>query len=372
VSGLRSERVRLYQTVRTAHLERARQLSPATIVYRGTRYDFDRSLADGLDLIPAGPVRAAWLLARSSVRQLEVNEPLMLSSLRRTALAIAALKLRSRLGGPDVRVVSYAIENADPFQPMTGRAGAGWRGVEHRVLARYVWRSLHRVAFGTEAARVTYATALAGATGPETTTVIPAIPAACGCSPGVGADAPRVLFLGALAERKGFGLVLAAWPHLKERVPNAELTIVGTGDLEERARRAADADASINLFIAPSRADIHRELRRSRVLVLPSQPAPGWREQVGLPICEGLAHGCSIVATTETGLAGWLLAHGHRVLAPGDSDERIADALEAALRQGRPASSVLADLPGTDGRLDADTWLFDEAGPGRPGDRSQR
>jgi glycosyltransferase involved in cell wall biosynthesis len=370
VSGLRSERVRLYQTVRTAHLERARQLSPATILYRGTRYDFDRSLADGLDLIPAGPVRATWLLARSSVRQLEVNEPLMVSSLRRTALAIAALKLRSRLGGPDVRLVSYAIENADPFRPMIDHASARWRRVEHRILARYVWRSLHRVAFGTEAARATYEAALAGVTGPKTTTVIPAIPAPCRCPPAAPEDAPRVLFLGALAERKGFGLVLAAWPYLKERVPNARLTIVGTGELEERARRAADADTSIDLLVAPSRTDIHRELRRSQVLVLPSQPAPGWREQVGLPICEGLAHGCSIVATTETGLADWLVAHGHRVLAPGDSGERIAGALEDALRQSRPTASVLADLPGTDGRLDADTWLF--AGSGRPGIRGQR
>jgi glycosyltransferase involved in cell wall biosynthesis len=361
VSGVRADRARLYQTVRSAHLERARQLSPATILYRETRYDFDRTLADGLTLVPAGPARAAWLLARSSVRQLEVNEPLMVSSLRRTALSMAVLQLRSRLGGPRVRFVSYAIENADPFQSTGGGWGTWRRRVEQRLLARYVWRSLDRVAFGTAAAQTTYASALPSAMEPGRDTVIPAVPAACDCPPVDGDAAPRVLFLGALAERKGFPLVLEAWPYLKVRMPNARLTIVGTGDLEQVARAAAAADASIELIIAPSRTDIHQQLRRSRVLVLPSQPAPGWREQVGLPICEGLAHGCSVVASTETGLADWLVAHGHRVVSPGNPAEGVADALAAALRQDRSAASVLDDLPQTDGRLAADNWLFRES-----------
>jgi glycosyltransferase involved in cell wall biosynthesis len=357
VSGVRADRARLYQTVRSAHLERARQLTPATILYRGTRYDFDRLLADGLDLVPAGPVRAAWLLARSSVRQLEVNEPLMVSSLRRTALSMAVLQLRARIGGPRVRFVSYAIENADPFRSTGGGFGARRRRAEQRVLARYVWQSLDRVVFGTAAAGITYASALPAAA-PGRSTVIPAIPAACDCPPTDGDDAPRLLFLGALAERKGLPQVLAAWPYLKVRIPAARLTIVGTGDLERMARAAAAADPSIELIIAPSRSDIHHQLRRSRVLVLPSQPAVGWREQVGLPICEGLAHGCSVVASTETGLADWLVAHGHSVVSPGDPAEGVAEVLAAALRNDRSAASVLDDLPATDGRLAADDWLF--------------
>jgi len=360
-----ADRVRLYQTVRSAHLERARHLSPATIVYGGTRYDFDRSLAHGLDLVPAGPIQAAWLLARSSVRHLEVNEPLMVSSLRRTALSIAVLRVRGRVFGRRTSFVSYAIENANPFEATVHGWRAKRRRVEQRILARYVWRSLDRVAFGTRAAHALYTSMFPGrgspgAAGSGRTTVIPALPAACDCPPAstTETEAPRVLFLGALTERKGFPLVLAAWPLLKERVPDARLTIVGTGTLEQSAHAAAAADPAIELLIAPSRSAIHRQLRNSRVLVLPSQPAPGWREQVGLPICEGLAHGCSIVTTTETGLADWLGAHGHGLLCPGASAETVAEALRAALRQNRPAASVLADLPHTDGRLVADAWLF--------------
>ena len=85
--------------------------------------------------------------------------------------------------------------------------------------------------------------------------------------------------------------------------------------------------------------------------MLPSQPTSAWREQVGLPIVEGLSYGCTIVTTTETGLAGWLSEHRHRVL-PADANEaQLAAAIIDALRRpvrGRTRSA---------------------AGPGRPADR---
>lgn len=360
LTGRLASRARLYQTVRSAHLERFRQLAPATILYSGIRYDFDSALVGDLDLVPAGAIRAAWLLARSEVRQLEINEPLMITSLRHTALAVAAVRLRALAGRGRTELLSYAIENANPFAaaPVGGRARL--RRAEHRLLSGYIWRNLDRVVFGTDAARRTYAAAFPARTVAETL-VIPALPAPCACPP--GGDRGRgsqVLFLGALTDRKGFPLVLAAWPLLKVALPDARLTIVGTGRLAAQARAAAEADGSIELVIDPPREDVHARLRRSRVLVLPSQPAPGWREQVGLPICEGLAHGCAIVTSTETGLADWLARHGHVVVPPGGSAEALAGALADALRQDRDAGSVLADLPDADGRLVADAWLFRE------------
>ncbi|WEO76943.1 glycosyltransferase [Cryobacterium sp. SO2] len=360
MTGVVTERARLYQTVRTAHLERARALAPATILYRATRYDFDRALARDLDLIPAGPIRAAWLLARSRVRQLEVNEPLMLASLRRTALTLAVLHLRHRLGGPRTQCVSYAIENADPFASQA-RGRARLTRLQDKLLARFVWASLDRMVFGTESAQQTYASVFGAAAGPAHRTHIPALPSACTC-PGEGrATAPRVVFLGALAARKGFPQLLDAWPYLKVWLPDVSLVILGSGPLEERARALADADAAVELHIDPARSDIHAELRRSRVLVLPSQPTPGWREQVGLPICEGLAHGTAIVTSTETGLAGWLDAHGHAVVDASAAPLEWARAVAGALRADRSQSAVLHDLPPVDGRLAADEWLFGDA-----------
>ncbi len=359
--ALRLPRARLYHTLRSAYLERAHKLPPATIVFKVKRYDFQESLTEGLDVIQAGPARAAGLLARSPVRQLEINEPLMLSSVTGSALAVAALRLRSLFDRRRVSVVSYAMENANPFSraPAPGMKSRVKR-VLHRVLSVFVWRQLDRIVFATDAARDTYAGALPSLRRRAATTLIPALPAACTCPPS-DADPFGVLFVGALVERKGLLLVLEAWPRVRERVTDAHLTIVGKGVLEPRVREFAESDPSITLIIDPERDEIHRQLRRSRVLALPSQPTAIWREQVGLPIVEGLAHGCTVVTTTETGLAAWLSAHGHQVVAPGTDHRVIADALVTALTSGPDKATVMADLPSVDGRLAADAWMFSNA-----------
>jgi glycosyltransferase involved in cell wall biosynthesis len=358
-------RARLYQTVRTAHLERAHELTPAAIIYRSRRYDFDVSLADGLQLVEAGPARAALTLATSRVIQLEINEPLMRSSVRGTALALAALRLRELLGGPHTTVVAYAIGNDDPTRGSTTRRARISIRLD-LVLMRYLWRRVDRIAYGTTAARTTYREVLGAPPPSQAETLIQALPRVCECADGTQPRDPlRLVFLGAFVERKGFPLLLDAWPLLRSRVPGASLTLVGKGRLQPLAERAAATDDSIELVIDPSRAEIHRRLAGCRVLALPSQPTPSWREQVGLPIVEGLSHGCAIVATTETGLAHWLTDHGHGVLDTPTTPEALADALALALTSGPQPADITASLPAVDGRLAADEWMF----AGMPGEQ---
>ncbi|WP_104081612.1 glycosyltransferase [Cryobacterium sp. Y11] len=351
-------RARLYRTLRSAYLERAHVLPEATILYRVKRYDFHESLVEGLTVVQAGPVRAAWLLARSKVTTLEINEPLMLSSVWGSALAIRGLQARSLLGGPRATIVSYAMENSNPLVRPVGEEGRLRRFANSR-LSRFVWRHTDRIAFGTDAARITYDVALRRPSAGITSTVIPALPAPCACPLDPGPGEPRVVFLGALVARKGFPDLLAAWPSVTALIPTARLTIIGKGALEDRARQAAEQDPSIELIIDPPRSEIHGYLRRASVLTLPSQPTATWREQIGLPIVEGLAHGCNIVTTSETGLANWLTEHGHDVVAPGAGVPALATAVVHALqkRVGSGAAAV-ADLPKVDGRLAADAWMF--------------
>jgi glycosyltransferase involved in cell wall biosynthesis len=358
--------VRLYESLRTAHLERARDLAPASIVYRVTRYDFDERLAEGLDLVHAGPVAAAWGIARSRVRVLEVNEPLMTSSLPATALVLAALAVRRVLTGRRVAVVSYLIGNADPFAPATApRLRTRLRRRGEGVLARLVWRRLDRVVSGTDSARETY-DRLLGPSSPRTSrATIPSLPTRHPEARGGGVRPPTVVFVGAFAERKGLPVLLAAWSTVRAERPDARLVLLGKGPLEPHARALAAADDSVAVEVDPERGRIHAVLDGARALVLWSQPSPTWREQVGLPLVEGLSHGCTAVTTTETGLADWLEAHGH-VVAHDDpaSPAVLARSIGAALDAGRSADSVLADLPERDGRLAADDFLF--AGGGRP------
>jgi len=349
-----TERARLYRTLRSAHLERAHELPAATILFRTKRYDFHEELTHGLVIVQARPLHAAWMLARSPVTTLEICEPLMLSSVWASTLAIFALRLRARLRNGRVTIVSYALENLDPFERAVA-ARARLRRRVNGVAARFVWQQTDRIVFGTDAARITYRKALPPPAADAVSAVIPALPSPCDCPFGDDPVGRRVVFLGAFVARKGLPDILAAWPLVTAVLPDARLTLMGKGALEGLARRAATADATVDLVIDPPRAEIHRQLRRARVLTLPSQPTDSWREQVGLPIVEGLAHGCRIVTTTETGLATWLGEHSHEVVAPRMAPQLLADAVVRALQAPRPD---LHDLPAIDGRLAADAWLF--------------
>jgi glycosyltransferase involved in cell wall biosynthesis len=348
-------RLRVYDSLRSAHLERAKELEPAAIVFRRRRYDFDDRLALGLALRQVTTVQALVLAARSRAEEIEVNEPLSPGS----GLAVAALLglgLRRLLGRPRAIVTTYAIENLDPSDvPRTG-VRARLRAALLAISARVLWRRLDRIVFGTGASRRLYETRFPQRTG-LAATIIPALPVA----KAVADDAKRagsVVFLGALVQRKGFPLLLDAWPEVLRAHPQATLTIIGKGALLAEAAALAEADASVRLLEDPPRSRIFEELEAMQVLVLPSQPTPKWREQVGLPLVEGLASGCSVVTTDETGIADWLGEHGHAVIPASSGPDRLAAAIIAQLSARRSATSVLADLPAVDGRLAADRWLF--------------
>ncbi|MCU1476600.1 MAG: glycosyl transferase family 1 [Subtercola sp.] len=399
-------RVRLYQTLRSAHLERAHELEAATIVYQNKRYDFEDPLTVGLDIRRLGPLAGAWQLLRSPVTTLEINEPLMLSSLKTSALALTALWLRHIVGRTRTAVVTYAIANSDPFAE--GRdplVGDGLRKRANRMLARRIWQRVDRAAFGTSAARETYETVL-GTVGLRSSALLfPALPApfrrlgeerpgdaaaasdtgggtnAAASGSGSdgndgGADSPgsgcsthgvsrprnpnRVIFVGNFTDRKGVRQLLAAWPAVRAAQPAAELVMVGKGRLESEVVAAAASGTGIHVDLDPERREIHDLLDTAAVLVLPSQPSRTWREQVGLPIVEGLSHGLTIVTTEQTGLAEWLGENGHFVVHDPASTAELSAAVLSALTAGRPPGAVLASLPARDGRLAADDWLFSQ------------
>jgi glycosyltransferase involved in cell wall biosynthesis len=362
--------VRLYEQVRSAHLERAHELAPAAIVYRSKRYDFDSTLADGVELAQAGTLAAARMALRSSITRVEVNEPLYLDSLPRTAAVLAVLGLKRLGGAPRAEVATYAIEDLDPFAIRPPRLRTWVRRSIERLLAGYIWHRLDTVVYGTSEADALYSSTFRHV--PRRQLTVEALPSPCAClddeaaaTTGTGTverDADGVLFLGSFSPRKGFADVLEAWPAIRSRHPGAHLTLVGSGELLPAAEAAAAADPSIRLVVDPPRSMVHDELRRAHVLVLPSRRLGAWREQVGLPIVEGLAHGCEIVTTSETGIAEWLIDSGHIVLPAAVSAAGIADGVVDALVNPRSASDVLADLPGVDGRIAAGRALFREAG----------
>lgn len=356
---LQHDRVRVYEVVRSAHLERARSFEPADLLYRRRRYDFDTALAAGSDVRHASLVDIFMGLAMNPVSMIEINEPLQLSGLSGAVVAITAARLGGLLRGRQPTIGAYAIENKDPFDSRPPRLRSRVRRRIERAVATWVTMRTDRMIFGTPGSAQLYENRFGPRLLLDGTDIVPAVPSACRCK--AGSDVERVpesaLFVGALQDRKGIQQLLDAWKVVESAVPDATLMIIGKGHRERDVRRFAADHASVDFVQDPPRDRIHQELNRHAVLILLSQPSPTWREQVGLPIVEGLAHGCKIVTTTETGLTDWLADHGHLVITPTTSATETAAAIVEAL-QTADASAVLAALPTTDGRLSADEQLM--------------
>jgi glycosyltransferase involved in cell wall biosynthesis len=350
--------VQLYDVVRSAHLERAAAMEPRPVLlFRRTRYDFDSALLEAVDAQRRNLASSVAFALATDIDAIEVNEPLSGDSSFPSVVFVAAARLRAliqRRTRP--LVVSYAIENLDPrvltrnlpFKPR-------WRHRLRQLTTPLLWRWMDRIAYGTRDAQTVYARAFGRSTRQPVDALIEALPARVGDA---GESRQQViLFLGDLSERKGFPDVLAAWPEVRRVVPQARLLVIGRGAGSDAAIALAEADDRVTALIDPPRAEIARLLRSAKVLVLPSRRRPLWREQVGLPIVEGLANGCLIVTTTETGIADWLARHGHWVLPEPSVSEGLGEAMVAAVTSVRSPAEVWADLPPTDGRQAAQEWL---------------
>jgi glycosyltransferase involved in cell wall biosynthesis len=174
-------------------------------------------------------------------------------------------------------------------------------------------------------------------------------------------DEPRphsAIFVGRLEERKGILLLMTAWAGVEKSDPSATLTVVGDGPLRAEVRNWAGTNRDQRVATgALGRADVADALAHSAVLTAPSQRSGRWREQIGLPISEGLARGLTVVTTDETGLSSWLAEHGHTVLTSPTSAALLEEAITARLVEPLPRSDVQDSLPPEDGRRLAHRWL---------------
>lgn len=140
--------------------------------------------------------------------------------------------------------------------------------------------------------------------------------------------APAALMVGRMdrgEDYKGHRQVIAAWPLLIERLPEAKLWVVGGGDLAPELKetaRSQNLDGSVHFWGAVTEDRKHELLQRCRCLALPSSG-----EGFGLVYLEAMRLGrpC-LVSTLDAGL---------EVVAPPcaglaverDSPAQVADAL---------------------------------------------
>lgn len=145
---------------------------------------------------------------------------------------------------------------------------------------------------------------------------------------GLPADAQLVLGLGRLVAKKGFGVLLEAWPAVLRVCPNATLVLVGYGDL--RASLEAQAAA---LGIS-GRVRFTGQLERTRTAAYLAAAdvfaLPIVRDGVdGLPntLLEAMGAGRAIVASRVAGVPDVLDDGCHGLIVPERAPEPLAAAL---------------------------------------------
>lgn len=353
--------LRFYPEVRSAHLERTEIVEAGLTLYLHRRSDFDETINNAARFKQRTLLRVILEIVSQRPRLLEVPEVLWFQYWPHTFFLLCAIRATQLLRPRALRtrVIAYAIENSDvERRPNKLRLVPAWLWTAIAKLAtRISFRMYDRIAFGSSGAR----TALAGALGLRLTGRLDAIsrtfealPTRCHCE--YRDKIPnQITFVGALENRKGFDLLVDAWPEVTQLNSDLSLVIAGDGPLACRARELAERFENVKYSGLIGRDSLHALLRESSFVVLPSQPHSRWREQVGLPIVEGLAHDCGIITTSETGLAPWLVDNHQTVIQAPSTPHQLAEAIVSSI-EGADTNSPLR-LPEIDARVAADRWL---------------
>ena len=135
------------------------------------------------------------------------------------------------------------------------------------------------------------------------------------------ANTPRaVISVGTLKARKCMDRTLEAFARLADEYPDATLTIVGMGEMEQQLReRIAELGLGGRVTLTGwlSHAQVMERMAQSDLFVLPS-----WGEGYGIVYIEAMAAGCIAVGAKDEGIGDTITDGENGFLVPaGDIDE---------------------------------------------------
>jgi len=354
IAQLRS--IRILPELRAVQVERAVHMTPARTIFLGEKYDL------GKTVLPSSMVRLTLpgtvldlFLANEAV--LELPEPLWLRFLPKAILFSVAWRAGGLLRNRRRQTVTYAIENNDLDSIFFGRRKPKLlvSKMLRVVLRAFVSSTFDRIAFGSAGARESYESL---GLGPNVVTrAWDELPAAS-VAPTKSGNAESAIFVGRLEARKGVEHLISAWSDVERDLPGARLTIIGGGELDSVVEAWCQARPSSRAWVGEVEHEgIAALIKENDVLVAPSIRWGRWREQIGLPIGEGLQDGLTVVTSDETGLAEWLRDNGHYVIPAERLSSELAKILVGALAHPLPSDVVKNSLPTLPGRIAADHWL---------------
>ena len=137
-------------------------------------------------------------------------------------------------------------------------------------------------------------------------------------------ERPRALYVGVLERIKGFDTLAAAWPRVRDALPDAQLHVVGRGRLSALARELARSGTEWTPSL--DRAGVVDALDRATLLCLPSRA-----EGLGRVVVEAMLRGRAVVGADAGGIPDLVDDGSTGALAvPGDPAS-LADALVLVL-----------------------------------------
>jgi glycosyltransferase involved in cell wall biosynthesis len=152
-------------------------------------------------------------------------------------------------------------------------------------------------------------------------------------------DAPLAVCVGRLSQQKGQGVLLDAWPLVRERIPNAQLALVGDGP----CRSELEAAAAPDIHFMGAVSDPRSWYAAADLVVLPSRSPEG----MPLVVLEAMASRRSVVVTDVAGVRD-ALPPGSTGIVPAENPGLLAAAVAERL-----ASPLLADDEGLRNRRHA-------------------
>lgn len=151
----------------------------------------------------------------------------------------------------------------------------------------------------------------------------------------VSARLPVIGFCGRIVPEKGPEELIAAIPLVLDRYPLARFVFAGVdqegGEYIKQLERKAEAlGVSEQVEFIGFRPDIENVLARLDVLTLPSRPS--MREGLPLSALEGLASGCMVVATPNSGIPEAIQDGRTGFLVEPEHPAKLAEAITKALK----------------------------------------
>jgi glycosyltransferase involved in cell wall biosynthesis len=128
----------------------------------------------------------------------------------------------------------------------------------------------------------------------------------------------HALFVGRLSPEKGVATLLAAWEHLRGRVP---LKIVGDGPLRGQVVEATSRHPQMRYLGYRPAEEVQALMKEASVLIFPSE----WYEGFGRVVAEAFATATPVIAA-DLGAIGELVDHGRLGLrfSAGDPEDLAA------------------------------------------------